>query len=67
MNDLPKTTRLRYATAKRPADLVQWTDSLGVRIQIYGAPVFDGKKWTIWFVPDDRGADIASIDLTGLL
>jgi len=59
----PITTRLRYASAKKPEVLVQFTNSLGVRVQIYGAPQWDGKKWYLFFVPSDDGADIKSIDL----
>lgn len=40
-----------------------FTNSLGVRIQVYGSPQWDGKKWYLWFVPNDEGADIKSIDL----
>jgi len=61
---LPKVTRLRYAVAKTQQDLVDFLESLGRRVQIYGAPVWDGKRWTLWFVPDDRGQDIQSVDLT---
>lgn len=65
MSDIyPSVTRLRYVIAKAPADLVDFLTSLGRRVQIYGAPVWDGKRWVLWFVPDDRGADIQSVDLT---
>jgi len=60
----PRTTRLRYVSAKRPIDLVNFLDRLGYRVQIYGAPVFDGKRWHLWFVPpDDEAVNIKSIDL----
>lgn len=59
----PKTTRLRFVTAKAPEDLVAFLDSLGVRVQIYGQPVWNGKKWFLWFVPSDAGGDIPSVDL----
>lgn len=59
----PITTRLRYVSAKNADDLVQFLDRLGVRVQIYGAPVWDGKRWYLWFVPSDVGADIRSIKL----
>lgn len=59
----PKFTRLRYART-RDIDLLQsYLELLGVRVQIYGAPVFDGSKWVLWFVPNDLGNDIPSIDL----
>lgn len=41
-------------------------DNLGVRVQIYGQPVWDGKSWTLWFVPSDEGPDIKSIDIRKL-
>lgn len=61
--ELPKHTRLRFAKAKDPATLIEWLEALGIRVQIYGAPVWDGKRWTLWFVPDDRGVDVLSINL----
>lgn len=61
--ELPKVTRLRYIVATDPNNIVLFLGQLGVRVQVYGAPVFDGKKWWLWFVPDDRGDDIQSIDL----
>ena len=60
---LPKTTRLRYFAAKNPNDLVLFLDQLGTRIQVYGSPQWNGKKWYLWFVPNDRGNDIKSLDL----
>ena len=60
---IPTTTRLRFVTAKTPELIVMFLDRLGRRVQIYGAPVFDGKRWVCWFVPDDHGADIKSVHL----
>ncbi len=54
---LPKTTRLRFVRSKKADNLILFLENLGVRVQIYGAPVWDGKKWYLWFVPDDRGED----------
>lgn len=62
MNE-PLTTRLRFVSSRIPDDLVEWLDRLGVRVQIYGQPVFDGKRWYLWFVPSDSGKDIKSIKL----
>lgn len=59
----PETTRLRFVSAKDPQVLVDFLDSLGVRIQVYGAPTWNGKRWFMWFVPSDFGADIQSIEL----
>ncbi len=62
-SDGPKTTRLRYVSSSDPDKLVLWTNKLGVRVQIYGSPQFNGKKWYLWFVPNDLGEDIAPINL----
>lgn len=62
----PRTTRLRYVIAKNQQTLQGFLDRLGVRVQVYGAPVWDGKFWTLWFVPNDDGADIKSMDLRKL-
>lgn len=56
-------TRLRYISAAKPEDLVMFLNNLGVRVQIYGAPVWNGRRWYLWFVPSDDGQDIASADL----
>lgn len=63
----PSTTRLRYVKSKNPDLIVAFCDKLGVRIQIYGAPAWTGKAWYLWFVPSDRGDDIKSINLDGVL
>lgn len=59
---LPQTTRLRYVTAKKREDIPLYFNALGKRVQIYSIN-WDGKKWVVWFVPDDRGQDIKSVDL----
>lgn len=61
--DLPKSTRLRFARSTDPAMLQVWLEQLGSRVQIYGSPQWDGKAWWLWFVPDDRGDDVPSINL----
>lgn len=66
-NGLPQFTRLRFAKSKDPSLFQDWLESLGVRVQIYGSPQFDGESWTLWFVPDDRGVDIESINLDEVL
>lgn len=58
-----KTTRLRYIKAKDPNLIVEFLNRLGVRVRVYGSPQWNGKSWFCWFVPDDRGADIKSVDL----
>jgi len=60
----PATTRLRFVSAKQPATIELFLSKLGFRVQIYGAPVWDGKKWTLWFVPpDDIRKDVKSVEL----
>lgn len=59
----PIVTRLRYFASKSPDKLSLALSYLGARIQIYGAPVWDGKKWYLWFVPGDNSRDIKSMDL----
>lgn len=59
---VPIHTRLRFAKSSDPQMFQMWLERLGSRVQIYSMQ-WDGKAWYLWFVPDDRGADIASIDL----
>lgn len=63
MDVLPQTTRLRFVSAKKPEQIQQFLDLLGRRVQIYGAPVWDGNRWYLWFVPNDRASDINSVSL----
>ena len=59
----PTVTRLRFIAAKTPAKIEEAVELLGTRVQIYGAPQWDGKRWVLWFVPSDFEADIASQEL----
>lgn len=62
MASLPATTRLRYVAAKKPETIVAFLNNIGMRVQIYGSPVWDGTRWTLWFVPpDDIHKDIQSV------
>lgn len=61
--DLPKVTRLRYLKSRKPERFQEFLTALGVRVQVYGQPVWDGKSWWLWFVPDDRGEDLPSVNL----
>lgn len=56
---LPRNTRLRWRSAKKPETIQAFCDGLGKRIQIYQI-VWTGKEWFLWFVPDDKGQDIYS-------
>jgi hypothetical protein len=60
---LPKTTRLRWVSAKDKNLIVKYCDTLGRRIEIYEI-VYAGNEWVMWFVPDDKGADLPSGMLT---
>lgn len=55
----PNTTRLRFISAKKPEALVKFCDSVGKRIEIKQI-IFDGSRWFLWFIPDDRKTDIPS-------
>lgn len=56
---LPKHTRLRFVSAKKPESVQKFCDTLGKRIQIYQL-VWTGKEWFLWFVPDDKSSDLPS-------
>jgi hypothetical protein len=61
---IPTTTRLRYVSAKKPDELSVYLRNLRFRVQIYGAPVWDGKRWTLWFVlPDDINVELGNATL----
>jgi len=61
---IPGTTRLRFVAAKKPETLVLFLSRLKFRVQIYGAPVWDGTRWTLWVVPpDDINVDFKSVRL----
>lgn len=58
---VPATTRLRYVAAKNPDDLIRFLTTLGMRVEIKGAPVWDGTRWVLWFIPpDDIAKDVKS-------
>lgn len=57
---LPQTTRLRWVSAKNKDLIVQFCDTLGVRIQIIDLEQDNSGDWVLWFVPSDTGADIKS-------
>lgn len=60
----PLYTRLRYIRSKDPDQLTAFLGRLQYRVQIYGAPVWDGQAWTLWFVPpDDKPEEVPNIDL----
>ncbi len=56
---LPRTTRLRWVSAKKPETIQAFCDALDKRIEIKSI-VQSGGLWFLWFVPDDKRADIKS-------
>lgn len=56
---LPQTTRLRWVSAKKPEAIQAFCDKLGKRIEIKQIVHSEG-LWFLWFVPDDKRADIRS-------
>lgn len=60
----PGHTRLRYVASKSPDQIILFLSMLKFRVQIYGAPIWDGKRWTLWVVPpDDVSIDFKSVRL----
>lgn len=59
----PQTTRLRFVSAKNPEKVVEFFNRLGKRVEIKGSPVWDGKRWYVWFIPDDMKGDVPSVRL----
>lgn len=62
-NMVPRTTRLRWVSAVDPKAIETFCEALGSRIEIKEM-VWDGSRWFLWFVPDDRGADVKSGPIT---
>jgi len=61
---IPQVTRLRFVQAKEPEVIQFFLSRLPCRVQIYGAPVWDGERWTLWFIPPDNdGIDVKSVRL----
>lgn len=54
----PIQTRLRYIESKDKDKILKYVSGrvgLPYRIEIKGSPIFDGKKWVLWFIlPDDN-------------
>jgi len=63
----PRHTRLRYISAKEPQAITDFLNQLEIRVQIYGSPQWNGKKWYLWVVPpDDNKIDLSNVDLDQL-
>ena len=60
----PISTRLRHISSKSIDEIEIFLSRLGFRVQIYGSPVWNGKKWFVFFVPpDDTNVNFNSVDL----
>lgn len=49
-----ESTRLRYIRAKTAEELTKAVTLLPVKVEIKGGPVFNDKKWTVFFVIPDN-------------
>jgi len=56
---LPTTTRLRWVSAKKPETIQKFCDTLDKRIEVKQI-LYVGGLWFLWFVPDDKRADVKS-------
>lgn len=66
-SQMPKFTRLRFVSANKPEQIELFLSALKQRVQIMGAPVFDGKVWYLYFVPGDTDKDIKSVRLENVV
>lgn len=56
-----ETTRLRYVYSKDVEKLVQFCSELSFKIEIKGAPVFQGGKWFLFFIlPENEAIEFKS-------
>ena len=58
-----KCTRLRYFSSKNPDDIVEIVNSLPHKIEIKGTPVYDGKKFYLFYIQPDNIKDLFIGDL----
>lgn len=56
---LPKTTRLRWVSAKKPETIQAFCDTLDKRVEVKNV-VYANGLWFLWFVPDDKRGDVKS-------
>ncbi len=61
--DKINANRLRFVKAREAMELVLFLDNLGVPVQMYGAPVWTGDSWYLWFVASD-GQEISSVEIS---
>jgi len=53
MDRMPHNTRLRYVSSKKVERIIEYVNGLPYRIEIKGSPTFNGKIWTLFFIPPD--------------
>lgn len=60
---MPKSTRLRYISAKTAEGVSLAVSRLPFKVELKGLD-WDGKRWFAWFVlPEEEGLDLANLDL----
>lgn len=59
-----KNTRLRFIAAKTAGEISLAVSSLPFKVEIKGNPVFDGKRWILWFVIPDNVQEFRNIEFT---
>jgi hypothetical protein len=60
---MPKSTRLRFISAKAAEDLSSAVSKLPFKVEIKSVQ-WDGKRWYAWFVlPEEDKLDLRSQDL----
>jgi hypothetical protein len=50
-------------SSKDPKALALFLEKLGRRVVMLGPPQWNGKKWLLWFMPNEKGDDVKSLDL----
>jgi len=58
-----KSTRLRYISTSSAVELSAAVNAFPFKVEIKGGPVYDGKRWYLWFVIPDHVKEFLSTDL----
>lgn len=62
---MPKSTRLRYLKAKTEEEVSAAVTRLPFKVEIKGAPVWNGKRWVLWFVlPEEDGIEMGNMEIS---
>lgn len=57
-------TRIRYIASKDINKVINAVNSLGFKIEIKGAPVYDGKLWRLFFIlPESELIDLKNLEI----